>query len=356
MPAFPQTATADRRRGHSVLRVHFQLSAHEAPEAMFEELLGLVEDITPVYQPYPHDHSVDMDVTGALGHFGRSPHELGQILQLRALALYGVHVVVGGGRSSCSLIAAMAAAATPPGRITVIAPDDDAVGAFLRPRPVAALPGIGPATARTLSRYGITTIGQLADTYEGVLARILGKQAGRELAARARGNDDRPVQRTALIRSTSASHTFDRDELDPDAHRRALLALADELGARLRTSHEVCRGLTLTVRYADRTSTARSRALPESSAHSPALTALAYSLYTSLGLERARVRHLAMRADRLGPDETAHHQLLLDDGVDDKARRIEAVADAARSRFGPHVITAATLARPKRGGHLREQS
>ncbi|MGW6357816.1 DNA polymerase Y family protein [Streptomyces sp. NPDC055092] len=242
----------------------------------------------------------------------------------------------------------MAAAVTPPGRITVIAPGDDAVGVFLRPRPVAALPGIGPATARTLSRYGITTIGQLADTSEGVLARILGKQAGRELAARARGNDDRPVQRTALIRSTSASHNFDRDELDPDAHRRALLALADELGARLRTSHEVCRGLTLTVRYADRTT--RSRALPEPSAHPPAL---AYSLYTSLGLERARVRQLTMRADQLGPDETAHHQLRLDDG-DDKARRIEAVTDAARSRFGPHVITAATLA--TRGGHPRKPS
>ncbi|WTZ89471.1 hypothetical protein OG512_00665 [Streptomyces sp. NBC_01378] len=190
------------------------------------------------YQPYPHDHSVDMDVSGALGHFGRSPHELGQILQLRALALYGVHAVVGGGRSP--LIAAMAAA-TPPGRITVIAPDDDAVDAFLKPRPIAALPGIGPATAKTLSRYGITTIGQLADTSESVLARILGQQARRELSARARGNDDRPVQRTALIRSTSASRNFDRDELDPDAHRRALLALAEELGARLRTSHEVCR-------------------------------------------------------------------------------------------------------------------
>ncbi|RFC78545.1 hypothetical protein [Streptomyces sp. AcE210] len=354
MPALPQTATADRHRERSVLRVHFQLSAHQAPEAVFEELLGLVEDITPVYQPYPHDHSVDMDVTGALCHFGRSPHELGQIVQLRALALYGVHVVVGGGRSP--LIAAMAAAATPPGRITVIAPGDDAVGAFLRPRPVAALPGIGPATARTLSRYGITTIGQFADTSEAVLTRILGKQAGRELAARARGNDDRPVQRTALIRSTSASHNFDRDELDPDARRRALLALAEELGTRLRTSHEVCQGLTLTVRYADRTSTTRSRALPEPSAHSPALTTLAYSLYTSLGLERARVRHLALRADRLRPDETAHHQLLLDDGGDDKARCIEAVADAARSRFGPHVIAAATLSRATRGGHPTEPS
>ncbi|WP_329580116.1 DinB/UmuC family translesion DNA polymerase [Streptomyces sp. NBC_01361] len=163
------------------------------------------------------------------------------------------------------------------------------------------------------------------------------------------------MQRTALIRSTSASHNFDQGELAPDAHRRALLALADELGARLHTSHELRQGLTLTVRYADRTSTTRSRALPEPSAHSPALTTLAYNLYTLLGLEQARVRNLALRADRLGPDESAHHQLLLDDG-DEKARRIEAVPDAARSRFGPHVITAATLARATRGGHPREPS
>ncbi|MET7539595.1 hypothetical protein [Streptomyces sp. NPDC005507] len=95
--------------------------------------------------------------------------------------------------------------------------------------------------------------------------------------------DDRPVQRTAQIRSTSASHTFDRDELDPDAHRHILLTLADELAIRLRTSGEVCRGLTLTVRYANRTSTTRSRALPEPTHHSPTLTALAYSLYTAPG-------------------------------------------------------------------------
>ncbi|MFE5023174.1 hypothetical protein ACFRAO_07560 [Streptomyces sp. NPDC056656] len=49
------------------------------------------------------------------------------------------------------------------------------------------MPSLGAATAKTLSRYGITTIGQLADTPQGALARILGKQAGRELAARARG-------------------------------------------------------------------------------------------------------------------------------------------------------------------------
>ncbi|WP_405484735.1 hypothetical protein [Streptomyces sp. NBC_00009] len=72
-----------------------------------------------------------------------------------------------------------------------------------------------------------------------------------------------------MVRSTSTSHTFEADELDPAAHRRELLALADELGARLRATDEVCRGLTLTVRYADRTHTTRSLPEPKTHRHRP---------------------------------------------------------------------------------------
>ncbi|MFH8736790.1 MULTISPECIES: hypothetical protein [unclassified Streptomyces] len=335
---------APERRGRprrQVLRVHFHLEQFQDPDLLFEQLLLLVEDITPVHQPYPQDHSVDLDITGALRLFDRSSHELAQLLQLRAIALFGVRATVGGGPSL--LISAMAAAATPFGHITVIADDDASVAAFLRPRPLAALPGIGPATAKTLNRYGISTIGQLADTPAGPLIRLLGAHAARELHARAHGLDDRPVRRTALVRSTSTSHTFEADELDPVAHRRELLALADELGARLRATGEVCRGLTLTVRYADRTHTTRSRTLAEPTHHTPALSTHSYDLYMRLGLERARVRQLSLRADQLGPADGAHHQLLFDDG-DDKARRLEAASDAARARFGPHVIQPAATA------------
>ncbi|WP_239072396.1 hypothetical protein [Streptomyces bauhiniae] len=78
--------------------------------------------------------------------------------------------------------------------------------------------------------------------------------------------DDRescPAQRTALVRSTSASHAFARDELAPEAHLGALTALADQLGARLRTAGDTCRGLTLIVRLADRSTLTRSRTVPE---------------------------------------------------------------------------------------------
>ncbi|MFD4539478.1 hypothetical protein [Streptomyces bauhiniae] len=183
------------------------------------------------------------------------------LLQLRVIALHGVHTTIGGGRSP--MLATVALAPTPQGNVTVIDPDDTAVTAFLRPRPLTALPGIGTATARTLGRFGILTIGQLADTPTAALTRILGAHAACQLHARAHGTDDRPVQRTALVRSTSASHAFARDELSPEAHLGALTALTDQLGARLRTAGDTCRGLTLIVRLTDRSTLTRSRTVPE---------------------------------------------------------------------------------------------
>ncbi|MEU8482331.1 hypothetical protein [Streptomyces sp. NPDC048641] len=325
----------------SVLRARFDLTGHPAPESVYEQLLGLVEDLTPVYQPHPADFSVDLDISGALRLFGRSPHGIAAILQIRAIALYGVRATIGGGRSP--MLAAVAAAATAYGHITVVAPDDQSVASFMRPRSVSALPGIGPAIAKSLARYGITTIGHLADTPPTTLSRLLGAHPARELGARAHGIDHRPVRRDSLVRSTGVQLQFAKDELEPDAHRATLLGLAEQLGSRLRSASEVCRALTIIVRYADRSQTIRSRRLAEASAHTADLITAAHSLYDGLALQRARVRQIALRAEQLAPAESAHHQLLFDP-VDEQARRLEEITDAARSRFGDHVVTRGTLA------------
>ncbi|WP_406278203.1 hypothetical protein OHT93_36640 [Streptomyces sp. NBC_00191] len=121
----------------------------------------------------------------------------------------------------------MAADATAPGGITHLDHTPDAVAAFLRPRPVAALYGVGPSTASLLSRHGLHTIGAVADTPLGTLQRLLGKTTGRQIHERSRGRDDRPVVPQAPARSCSADHAFPRDELDPARHRKYAQTMAD---------------------------------------------------------------------------------------------------------------------------------
>ncbi|MER7810302.1 helix-hairpin-helix domain-containing protein [Streptomyces sp900116325] len=237
----------------------------------------------------------------------------------------------------------MAAAVTRPGAATIIGHSPYEIATFLRPQPAAALPGVGPAMARSLARYGITTVGDIADTPLATLQRILGTTA-RQVHERAHAHDDRPVVPTAAPKSISASHRFDRDELDPDQHHRTLLGLIEQLGAQLRDEHSVAQAVTLTIAYADRTSTTRTRTLAEPTAHTPDLGATGLELLAFLGLQRARVRVMSLRAERLIPAEQAVHQLAIDTR-DDKARDLEVALDRARARYGLGVAGAAAAYR-----------
>ncbi|MGW4784970.1 DNA polymerase Y family protein [Streptomyces sp. NPDC004230] len=318
----------------AILRIHFH---HDGNEGLYQQLLSILDGFSPRWQAVPPT-AADHDITGALRYFDRSPRDLAQLIALRAAALYGTRTTIGGGNSI--LLATMAADTTPPGRITIINPTPQAIAAFLNPRPVHALPGIGPATANLLTRHGLHTIGALADTPLLTLQRLLGKTTGREIADRAHGHDPRPITPSA---APASRHDFPHDELDPTHHKRAILALAEQIGTDLRTTQDAAGTLTLDIRYADRTHTTRTRTLPEATNHSAALAQAAHRIYATLGLQRARVRAITLRASTLRPAAAAHHQLLLDPS-DDKALRIEQAADAARARFGPGAVFPASLA------------
>ncbi|WP_327410160.1 hypothetical protein OG458_32075 [Streptomyces sp. NBC_01281] len=322
----------------TILCVRFQLPSTR--EAEFPRLLGLLEEFTPVIEALPPDGAL-LDVRGAERYFGRGPAGFASLIRLRALALHGVDCVIGAGPGP--MLARMALRDAVPGTPRVVLADPDAVTEFLAERPVGALPGVGGATARTLGEYGLDTLGKVAAAPLSTLQRLTGARAGRDLHERASGVDRGRVVPNATSRSLATERPFQCDELDPDRHRRALLSAAEELGARLRALEKVCRTLTLTVRYADRSATTRSRTLGEPTAHSSTLTGTAYRMYEMLGLQRARVRAIALRAEGLTPAERASHQLTFDP-VDEKVRRIEEVADRARARFGPHVIGPGTLA------------
>ncbi|WP_024761749.1 DNA polymerase Y family protein [Streptomyces exfoliatus] len=317
-----------------ILCVRFRLEP--AGEALLPRLVELLGEFTPTVEAAPPSEAL-ADVRGALRYFDWSPTELASVIRVRALALYGVDCVIGAGPNP--MLARMAAREARPG-VTLVVEDP---AAFLRDRPVVALDGVGRATARTLCGYGLDSVGRVADAPLAVLQRLVGARTGRELWERARGVDRTPVVPNAASRSAAAERSFPYDEIDRTEHRKALLALAGELGARLRTEGQVCHSLALTVRYADRSTTTRSRTLPEATAHSAALGSLAYALHDSLGLQRARVRGITLRAEGLTGVEGAAYQLSLDP-ADEKTRRIEAVADRARAKFGPRAVLPGSLA------------
>ncbi|MEV6731350.1 hypothetical protein [Streptomyces sp. NPDC051364] len=320
-----------------ILHAHFHLPYGAHPD-LYGQLLALAEGITPRVQAIPPD-AAHLDITGALRYWNRTPEQVAALLRLRTTALHGV-------QTTCAIapnrmLAAMAAAATPPGATTVIEARD--VQAWLRPRPAAALHQVGPATATKLRTYGLHTIGDIADAPVPTLVRLFGAATGRSLHAHANGQDLRTVQPVPIAKSMSAERTFDHDVLDPAEHRKTLLDLTEELGARLRDDQQAAGNLTLLVRYADRTSSTRSRTLTEPTAHTRPLATSAWELYDLLGLQRARVRAISLRAQDLRPAAEASQQLTLDPG-DDRALAIEAITDRARARYGPGALRPATLA------------
>jgi len=322
-----------RQRHIAHLYLHAALT-----EDQYADIIELMSGITPHVQAVP-PNAVQLDLTSALRYFDLSPYNVVQLAKIRLKALYGIDSSAG--LAGNRMLAAMAADASAPGDTTWVPAERAAE--WLYPRPVTALPGIGRTTASTLSRYGLHTIGQVADIPPATLQRLLSAGQARLLTERARGHDPRPVTPMEPAAHLTADLVLDRDCLDPAQQHRAVLGLADHIGQRLRGECQVASRITLTVRYADRSSTMRMRKLPEPTDHSPALAATALGLLTTLGLQRARVRAFAIRADDLLPAGGAYRQLSLDPG-DARARAAEAAADRARRRFGPEAVRPAALA------------
>lgn len=322
-----------RQRHIAHLHLHAELT-----ETRYGDVIELVSGITPHVQAIP-PNALQVDLTSALRYFDMSAYDAVQTVKMRLKAHYGIDCSAG--LAGNRMLAAMAADASAPGDTTCV-PTGEAAD-WLYPRPVTALPGIGRATADTLHRYGLHTIGQLTDLPPATLQRLLGAGQARLLTERARGHDPRPIVPAEPAAHLAADLALSRDCLDPAQHHRAVLGLADRIGQRLRGEREFAGRLTLTVRYADRTSSTRTRTLPEPTDHSPALAATALGLLASLGLQRARVRAFVLRADDLRPAGSAYRQLSMDP-ADARARAVEAAADRARRRFGQEAVRPAALA------------
>lgn len=302
-------------------------------------VMEIFGSFTSVVEPLSLDEAF-LDVSGALRRYG-TPTAIAELLRAKVHDEQGITCSVGGAPNK--FVAKVASAhAKPDGMLMIPA---DAIVAFLHPLPVGALWGVGPRTEEQLHSLGARTVADVAHLPRDVLRRALGHASGDHLADLAWGRDPRAVQRAVKERSVGAEHTFAGDVDDEAVILRELLRLSDGVAARLRSAGQVGRTVSIKIRFADFTTITRSKTMPEATDVGRKIYEQAATLYAGLGLQRARLRLVGVRVEKLAAVEGASHQISFDE-PEAGWREAEVAVDKARARFGGEVVRPASLLEP----------
>ena len=230
----------------------------------------------------------------------------------------------------------------PPNTIQVVPPGEEA--AFLAPLPVEELWGVGPKTAEQLARLGLRTIGDIARWPADDLVRRFGKH-GEQLAERARGIDERPVETVRETKSISKETTFARNVTDAATLRRTLRRLADGVGAQVRREGLSGTTIKIKLRWQDFTTLTRQVTLDHTTDQDGEIAEVALRLLEEHWPPGRPVRLIGVGISGF---ETPHRQLGLwdDRGAIEQNRRLQSALDALRERFGSDAVQRGSDLRP----------
>lgn len=152
------------------------------------------------------------------------------------------------GIGSNKLVAKIASGHKKQDGLTVVEPHK--VQDFLDPKPVGALPGVGPKTSRVLrEKWNVETVADLRKISQDVLIKIFGKN-GMWLWQIARGIDNRPIEEEREIKSIGRQTTFEEDTNDSRIIVKTIFRLLEEAFRELHGEGLAGRTLTVVVRYA----------------------------------------------------------------------------------------------------------
>jgi DNA polymerase IV len=205
----------------------------------------LMFKLTPLVEPVSIDEAF-MDLSGTARLHGMSPAKALASFAGEVETSLGITVSIG---LSCNkFLAKIASDLDKPRGFAVLGGTEAA--AFLAPKPVTLIFGVGKMSQQRLARDGLRTIGDLQRAGESELRRRYGVEGAR-LARLARGLDDRPVRAEREAKSISAETTFDHDIADFRPLELRLWRLAEKVSARLKTNALAGSTVTLKLKTAD---------------------------------------------------------------------------------------------------------
>jgi len=327
---------------------------HRLYSDVSERIMRRFREVTPLVEPLSLDEAF-LDVSGAVRLLGQ-PMAIANDLRAEIQRTERLSCSVGvAGSKLVAKLASEAAKPTIDGRRVLpgLGVKEVPVGSeteFLGPLPIRAMWGVGPKTAEKLGRFGVATVGELADLPLDVLVAAVGQANGHHLYAVSRGIDDRPVEPNRPTKSISQEETYPEDLVEIEQLRRQLARLADGVASRLRKAGLHGRTVTLKVRVSSFETVTRSRTLTQAVSGRGEVLATARELAEGLLTERALfdegIRLLGISISGLVKE--APQQLTLDDLIDDEnaldgPESTDEAIDAIRDRFGSAAIGSVRL-------------
>lgn len=303
----------------------------EHSERVMKVLRGYANDIQQI--------SVDeafLDLTG----FPGEPRDLGLEIQRRIREETRLPASIG--IASSKLVAKMASGRAKPNGVLVI--EEGGEAAFMAPMAVEELWGIGAASGARLRAIGIETIGDLASASPDRLQAVFGDHAQGAID-RALGIDRSQVRGARDVKSISEERTFAQDVSDPEALRKMLLSLSDEVAARLRSAGLYARIIHLKLRWHDFRTVTRQTTLGAPTHFGDDVYASAERLFRATWRPGERVRLLGVGASGLG--EAVQPGLFAGEASDSREELARAL-DALRGQYGRGVVRRASLGPRKR--------
>jgi len=283
--------------------------------------------LTPLVEPLSIDEAF-LDLTGTERLHGMSAAKVLARLAREVERDLGITISVG--LSANKFLAKIASDMDKPRGFAVLGQDEAA--AFLAPKPVGFIYGVGAVSAAKFAADGYRLIADLQRVEEAELMRRYGEEGAR-LWRLARGLDARHVNAERDTKSVSAETTFNQDISEFRPLERHLWNLTERVSARLKASHLAGSTVTLKLKSADFKSRTRARALG-------APTQLAARIFAAgrdlLGHEVGATRYrligigVSHLEDATGDD--------LSDLIDRRAAEAEHAVDRLRAKFGRDAV------------------
>ena len=295
---------------------------------------------TDLVEPFGIDESW-LDVTGSLHLFGGDARQLAD--DIRARLRQELRLTISVGVSFNKVFAKLGSDYKKPDATTVISRENwrDMVW----PLPVGDLLFVGRAARRTLSQFGVETIGQLAACKPELLEQLMGK-AGLQLYRYANGLDDAPVRpqhEQEPVKSVGNSTTFPENLTRWEQVRGGLQMLWDSVAARLRQQGLYCGGVAVGVRDAQFRTVSRQMRLPGPTHLMRDIYGAALELTGRIWKAPNPVRLLSVTALYITDSADSYQQLdlLAGDATarDRRQEQLESAMDAIRGKYGRDAIS-----------------